>query len=186
MHAWSPTIARAPIVVPAKTTAPVEITAPSWISVGGRSSRLAVDRGERTGCLPTTAYSSTRTPSPSTVPGWTTAVGWTSAGTQRVRQPLERPHDHRAVPRHLLPVAVTGDQSQEVLALESQRLRGRDLRDEDVAAPGLPFAVRLGALPRRLVVDRDLALQLHVVEDGHPVSPDDGQAAHLVGVEPGE
>ena len=74
-QAWSPTIARAPIVVPAKTTAPVETTAPSASSAGGNGSRFAVDRADSTGCLPTTAYSSTRTPSPSTVPSCTTAVG---------------------------------------------------------------------------------------------------------------
>ena len=74
-QAWSPTIDRSPIVVPAKTTAPVETTAPSPISAGGKASRLAVERADSTGCLPTTAYSSTRTPSPSTVPSWTIAVG---------------------------------------------------------------------------------------------------------------
>src|SRR6266511_3751362 len=184
-HAWSPTITRAPIRVPAKTIAPVETTVPSPSSAGGRSSRLAVERGESTGCLPTTAYSSTRTPSASTVPGWTTAVGWISA-TERGGQPLERAHDHRPVARHLLPVALAGHEPQEVLALEPKRLRGGDLRDEDVAAPGLPLAVALGPLPRRLVVDRHLALQLHVVEHRHPVAADDGQAPHLVRVEPGE
>src|SRR6266508_530775 len=137
-QAWSPTITRAPIRVPAKTIAPVETTAPSPTSVGGKSSRFAVERGESTGCLPTTAYSSTRTPSPSTVPGWTTAVGWTSAATEGFRQLLERAHDQRPVARHLPTVAVAGDQMEEELALEQEGLGGRDLRDEDVAAPRLP------------------------------------------------
>ncbi len=75
MQAWSPTITLAPIVVPAKTTAPVETIVPAPSSAGCRSSRFAVERGDSTGCFPTTAYSSTRTPSPSTVPGCTTAVG---------------------------------------------------------------------------------------------------------------
>ena len=48
----------------------------------------------------------------------------------------------------------------------------------------LPLAVRLGALPRRLVVDRHLALELHVVEYDHLVATDDGDPAHLVRVEP--
>ena len=39
------------------------------LSAGGNDSRLAVERGESVGCLPTTAPSSTFTPSPSTVPG---------------------------------------------------------------------------------------------------------------------
>src|SRR6476469_951406 len=68
-HDWSPRITRAPIFDPAKTTAAVETTVPSPTSLGGNGSRFAVDRGDRVGCLPTTAYSSTFTPSPSTVPG---------------------------------------------------------------------------------------------------------------------
>ncbi len=66
---WSPRITRAPIREPAKTTAPVETIVPSPITVGGSGSRFAVERGESVGCLPTTACSSTLTPSPSTVPG---------------------------------------------------------------------------------------------------------------------
>src|SRR5229473_1030567 len=69
MHDWSPTMQPAPTVDPANTTAPVETTDPAPISVGGRGSRFAVDEAPSDGCLPTTAYSSTRTPSPSTVPG---------------------------------------------------------------------------------------------------------------------
>src|ERR671931_923287 len=68
-HAWSPTITRAPTVVPAKTTAPVETIVPGPSSNGGSGSRFAVHPGDNDGCLPTTAYSSTLTPSPSTVPG---------------------------------------------------------------------------------------------------------------------
>jgi len=60
---------RAPIREPANTIAPVETIVPSPISVGGSSSRFAVERGESDGCLPTTACSSTFTPSPSNVPG---------------------------------------------------------------------------------------------------------------------
>src|SRR5262245_14026454 len=186
MHAWSPTITRSPIVVPAKTTAPVEITLPAPIWAGERSSRFDVERGDRTGCFPTTAYSSTRTPSPSTVPGWTTAVGWISADTEGVGQPLQRPHHHRAVARHLLAVAVAVDEAEEVLALEPERLGRGDLRDEDVAAPRLPLAVGLGAFPRRLVVDRHLAIELHVVEHRHLVPADHSQPPHLVRVEPRE
>ncbi len=68
-HDWSPRITRSPIVVPAKTTAPVETIVPAPISAGGSGSRFAVERGESVGCFPTTACSSTFTPSPSTVPG---------------------------------------------------------------------------------------------------------------------
>ncbi len=69
MHDWSPRITRAPIVVPAKTIAPVETIVPSPSTAGASGSRFAVERGERVGCFPTTAFSSTLTPSPSTVPG---------------------------------------------------------------------------------------------------------------------
>ena len=48
-----------------------------------RASRSSAARA--TGCLPTTAFSRTFTPSPSTVPGWTVAVGWISAAIQRRR-----------------------------------------------------------------------------------------------------
>src|SRR5690349_11921541 len=97
MHDWSPRITREPTVDPANTTAPVETIVPSPSVAGGRGSRRAVERGDSVGCFPTTAYSSTFTPSPSTVPGYTTAVSWTSAATQRLRQALERAHDHEAV-----------------------------------------------------------------------------------------
>src|SRR4051794_40074401 len=125
-QAWSPTITRAPSRDPANTTAPVETIVPSPISAGDSGSRFAVERGDSEGCFPTTACSSTFTPSPRTVPGYTIAVGWTSA-TERVREPLERAHDHRAVARHLRPVVLAADEREEVLALELERLVGRDL-----------------------------------------------------------
>src|SRR5690349_21828267 len=91
----------APIVEPAKTTAPVEITVPAPTTVGGSGSRFAVEDAPSDGCFPTTAFSSTRTPSPSTVPGCTVAVGWIS-GIERGRQHLERAHHPGAVTRDLL------------------------------------------------------------------------------------
>src|SRR3954451_18852816 len=181
-HDWSPRMTRAPTFVPAKTTAPVDTIVPSPSSVGGRSSRFAVERGESDGCFPTTAYSSTFTPSPSTVPGWITAVGWISA-TQALRQQLERAHDLEPVV-HLAPVPALLHEPDEVLALELERLVVPHLRAEDVAGPRPPLAVRVRRLLRRLVVDRDLAVELHVVEDGHLVPPDHGEAPHLVRVEP--
>ena len=54
-QAWSPTITRSPTVVPANTIAPVETIVPAPSSSGGSSSRVAVERGESAGCLPTTA-----------------------------------------------------------------------------------------------------------------------------------
>src|SRR3954468_20231149 len=125
-HDWSPRITRAPTVVPAKTTAPVETIVPSPISAGGSGSRFAVERGDSVGCFPTTAPSSTFTPSPSTVPGYTIADGWISA-TQRLGQPVECAHDARPVLGDLAAVALAADQAQELLALELERLVGRDL-----------------------------------------------------------
>jgi hypothetical protein len=65
----------APIDDPANTIAPVETTVPSPMRGGGSGSRFAVEVAPSAGCLPTTAYSSTRTPSPRTVPSKTIAVG---------------------------------------------------------------------------------------------------------------
>src|SRR3990170_105945 len=185
-HDWSPRMTRAPICEPAKTIAPLETIVPSPISAGGRGSRFVVERGESVGCLPTTAFSSTLTPSPRIVPGYTVAVGWTSADIQRRREHVERTHDAGAVGRHFLAIALPGDEPQELDALELERLVARDPRAEDVARPRLPLAVAVGRTPRRLLVDGDLALELHVVEDDHLLGSDHGDLSHLVRVEPGE
>ena len=63
------------------------------------------------------------------------------------------------------------------MALEPQRLVVRDLGAEDVARARLPLAVGRGRLPRALLVDRHLALELHVVEDDHLLPADDGDLA---------
>src|SRR6478752_1593943 len=128
MQDWSPTMQRAPMREPAKTIAPVEIMVPSPTTVAGNGSRFAVELAPSDGCLPTTAFSSTRTPSPSTVPGCTVAVGWTSA-IERGRQHLERTHDARTVARDLLAVSLAADELEEVRALQPERLVGGDLRD---------------------------------------------------------
>src|SRR5437773_702665 len=167
----APTKASSPIstpgqrIAPPPTRAPRRIVGPS-ISAGGSGSRVAVERGESVGCLPTTAPSSTLTPSPSTVPGYTIALGWISASaTQRLGQPVERAHHAQPVARLAVVSGPVGDEIEEMLHLEAQRLVVRDLGAEDVAGARAPLAVGLGRLPRRLVVDRDLALELHVVED---------------------
>ena len=60
--------------------------------------------------------------------------------------------------------------------------------DRDVArADADVLAVGIGSRERdALVVHRDLAVGVHVVEDGHLVAADDREAARLVRVEPGE
>src|SRR5581483_1063089 len=185
-HDWSPMMQPAPIDEPAKTIAPVETTVFAPMRVGGNGSRFAVDFGPSAGCLPTTAFSRTRTPSSSTVPGCTVAVGWTSAAIERCGQPVERAHDAGTVLRDLAAVAVAAHQPEELLALELERLVRRDLRDVDVAGARLPLSVGIGSLPRRLLVERHLALELHVVEDHHLLAADDGDLPHLVRVEPRE
>src|SRR6188472_1700120 len=186
-HAWSPTITRAPSVEPANTIAAVEITVPSPTTVGGRGSRLAVERGESVGCLPTTACSRTLTPSPSTAPGWTTAVGWISAAmVEALGQPVERTDDREPVASLAMVAGAFLHEREEVLELEPERLVVRDLRAVDVTRPRAPLAVALRGLPRRLLVHGDLPLELHVVEDDHLLAPDDRHPPHLVRVEPRE
>ena len=92
----------------------------------------------------------------------------------------------RVVRCDLPAVALARDETQERSALEPERLVGGDLRDVDVACPRLPFAVGVDGLPRRLLVDRDLAVELHVVEHGHLLGADHGHLPHLVRVEPRE
>ena len=86
-------------------------------------------------------------------------------------------------------LAVLADRIDELLALEAQRLVVRDARDGDVAeADADVLAVGVGALRPRdaLVVDRHLAVGLHVVEDHHLLRADDRQLARLVRVEPAQ
>src|SRR5436190_5284419 len=94
-----------------------------------------------------------------------------SAATKRLRQPLEYPHDGEPV-AGLGAVGAVADEAEEVLHLEAERLVVRDLRAEDVTGARAPLAVGLRGRLRRLLVDGDLALELHVVADGHLVSPD--------------
>src|SRR5262245_41178828 len=166
---------------PANTTALVETIVPSPSSAGASGSRFAVDRGESVGCFPTTACSSTFTPSPRTVPSCTTAVGWTEASaTQGLRQAVERTHDGEPVQRLAVLTRALRDEREKMLDLEPQRLVVRDLRAEDVSRASAPLAVRFRRLPGRLLVDGHLALQLHVVEDRHLLPADDGHLPHLV------
>ena len=63
--------------------------------------------------------------------------------------------------------------------------RLRNPRAADVARAGDVLAVGLGVLVEALVVDGDLALELHVVERRHPLGADDRERARLVRVQPG-
>src|SRR6185436_18730732 len=101
----------------------------------------------------------------------------------RVQPPLEAfedAHDTQpagAVGERLPPLA---DALDEVLALDPQRLAVGDLRAPDVPRPRDVLAVGAGVLVEALVVDRDLALDVHVVEGRHPLRADDREAPLLV------
>src|SRR5918994_631127 len=135
MHAWSPTTTRAPSRVPANTIAPVEMTVPGPSSAGPSGSRLAVERGARSG----------------------------GNGGKRVLELLENADDREPVLRRPPRVAAAGDEVEERFALEPEGLVRRDLRAELVACARPPLAVAAGGLPRRLLVDRHPLLERHFV-----------------------
>src|SRR5829696_8145713 len=145
IHAWSPTITRAPRRVPAKTIAPVETIVPGPSSAGGSGSRFAVERGESVGCLPTTAPSRILQPAPITVAGAITTCSPSSRSGgnrgKRVLELLEDADDDEPVGRDPPGVAAAGHEVEERLALEPQRLGRVDLRAELVARPRAPLAV---------------------------------------------
>src|SRR5262249_12848541 len=155
-------------------------------------------RGESAGCFPTTAPSRILTPAPRTVPGWTMALGCTNVSSgvisrtalrvrpERLGQAFERADDAQPVDRFRMIAGAASHELEESPDLEPERLVGRDLGAVDVTRAGRPFAVALGGLPRSLFVHRDLALELHVVEDGHLLLSDDGHLPHLVRIEPRE
>src|SRR4051794_40992903 len=95
---------------------------------------------------------------------------------QLVLQALEHAHHPQpagAVRARDHAVAHAGD---EVLALQAQRLGVVDARGVDVAGAGDVLAVALGGRVKALVVDRELALDLHVVEGRHPLGAHDREA----------
>src|SRR3954447_8181583 len=210
--AWSPTIASSPSSAPANTIAPQQTTAPRPSTSGAGASRGALEWRASFGGLPSTAWSWITQPSLTIVPAWMTTCtpiwrpwpsrtrsprnspgassdGCTLLPPRRVEarlQPLQHPHD----PQPALPVrqrrAAFADARDEVLALDPQRLARRDARAPDVPRAGDVLAVGRRVLVEALVVDRDLALEVHVVEGGHPPRADDREAPFLVRVEPRE
>src|SRR3954471_23055560 len=184
--------------------------APSPTTSGGGSSRSAVERAPSAGGLPSTAPSSIRTPAPIAQPGWittpapismscgsTTSSPSTRPGArsdcrstrallERALERLEHAHHAQAAlaPRARLPAV--GDALDEMTALDPQRLLVRHVRRPDVARACHVLAVGLVLLVEALVVDGDLALDLHVVERGHLLRAHHREAALLVRVEPGQ
>src|SRR4051794_18573377 len=139
-----------------------------------------------TTCGPKRTPSPIRTSSPRTSPGARSDGGILRA-PRRVEPLLERgehPHDAQArcaVRARGQPVA---DALDEVLALELQRLAIGNPGAPDVARARDVLAVGGDVLVEALVVDRDLALEVHVVEGGHPAGADDREPALLVRIEP--
>src|SRR5918999_4125402 len=93
---------------------------------------------------------------------------------ERVLELLERAHHGEPVPRRTHRIALPPHEPEEVLELEPERLVRRHARAELVPGARAPLAVRLGGPPPPPLLDRDLLLELHVVEDGHLVAPHDG------------
>ena len=71
-----------------------------------------------------------------------------------------------------------------MLALEPQRLAVGDVRREDVAASRYVLAIGARVLVEALVVQRELALDDHVIKGRHALGANDREAALLVGVKP--
>src|SRR5918998_3475617 len=209
---WSPRIAPSATCAPASTIARQHTTAPASTTSGFTSPR-AVECFASLGGLPSTAPSWISTPSPTTVPSWittcapmrtpspseTSAPRTSPAATsdgcilppprrvQCLLEPLEHPH-HAQSGRAVGPRQRAGaERLHEVLALQPQRFAVGDPGAVDVARAGDVLAV---AGPRQLVealvVDRHLALDVHVVEGRHPPGTNDGEAPLLVRVQPRE
>src|SRR4051794_39106587 len=176
--------------------------------VGSGSRSAASDVRASTSAFPRIAASWMRTPAPICTPSWITTFapictsaarampspsqspgprsdGWSTRGpVERFLQTLEHAHDAQTASPVRDRRRSVAHALGEVLALDPQRLLVRDARAPDVARARDVLAVRAVVLVEALVVHGDLALELHVVERGHPPRPDHGEAALLVRVEP--
>src|SRR5919197_2485106 len=199
-----------PMRAPATTTPPAAITAPSPTSSAGAGPRGAADIGPRATGLPSTALSWMRAPAPTSVPAWITTLppSSTSSGSstssptsrpgarsdgrstrallERALERFEHAHDPQPALGSGARLFPRAHALEEVEAFEPQWLVVRDARAPDVARARDVLPVRGEVLVEPLVVDRHLALQLHVVEGRHPARADDREAPLLVRVEPGE
>src|SRR5436190_10508565 len=208
--AWSPTIAPAPTRAPATTTAPAQIVAPGPITAGSGASRAAVERLPSANGLPMTTPSWILAPAPIRVPAWITTLPPTSTSSgsstssprsipgaqsdwcntrallERALERLQHPDDPQAALGAGARLGAVEHAIHEVTALDPERLLVRDPRTVDVAGAGDVLAVRGEVLVEALVVDGELALDLHVVEGRHPLGADDREAPLLVRVEPAE
>src|SRR3954449_550373 len=135
---------------------------------------------------PISTSSGSSTPSPSSSPGARSDRWSTRTPVERLLEALQ--HAHYAQPAASIGhrgLAVAHAVS-EVAALDPQRLFVRHTRAPDVTGARDVLAKRAVVLVEALVVDDQLLLELHVVEGRHLVRTDDGEAALLVRVEPGQ
>src|SRR5918999_1545388 len=208
--AWSATTHPSPSRAPASTTAAEPTFTASPSTAGGGSSRDEVERAPSDGGLPITQPSPSRAPGPIAVPACTTTLPPTSASPgsstpspsnrpgarsdgcstrallQRPLERLEHPHDAEPRLAARARLAAVLDSLHEVPALDGERLLVRHTRRGDVPGAGDVLAVGREALVEALVVDGELALELHVVEGRHLPRADHREAALLVRVEPGQ
>src|SRR3954449_4407490 len=135
------------------------------------------------------------TPSPSSTPSPRCRPGASGEGSSMRRdgaaralelalERLEDAHDAQAALAVGDRRPAGGHALEEGRGDEPQRLGVRDPRAPDVARAGDVLAVAVALLVGALVVDRQLALLVHVVEGRHPPRADDGEAPLLVRVQP--
>src|SRR5918999_2791038 len=208
--AWSATTHLSPMRAPASTTAAAPTVTASPSTAGGGCSRDEVERAPSDGGLPSTQPSPSREPGPIAVPACTTTFPPITASSgsstpppssrpgarsdgcstrallQRPLERLEHPHHAQARLPARARLAAVRNPLHEVAALDEQRLLVRHARGGGVPGAGDVLAVGREALVEALVVDGELALQLHVVECRHLPRADHREAALLVRVEPGQ
>src|SRR5215211_9098886 len=135
---------------------------------------------------PISTSSGSSTSSPTSSPGAQSDSCSTRALLERALQRLEHAHHPQARLGAGARLGAVPDAVDEVPALDQERLLVRDAGAVDV--PGARDVLTVGGevLVEALVVDGDLALDLHVVERGHALGADDREAALLVRVEPAQ
>src|SRR5437763_11140435 len=109
---------------------------------------------------------------------------WPLSGSQRALQLLEHAHHAHAAAAVGARRGAGADALQEVLALDAKRLRVGDAGAVDVARTRDVLPPRARVLVESLVIDRQLALEQHVVEGRHPARAHERQATLLVRVKP--
>src|SRR5215210_6777379 len=202
------------MVAPATTTAPAPTVVPAPSTAGpGASPPAALERAPSATGLPTTHPSCSRAPEPIRVPACrttfppmsTSSGSSTPSPTRRpgprsderssalcdmrglhevALEPLEHPYDAQRGLAAGARLRAVPDALEEVPALDPQGLLVRYARRVGVPRARDVLAVRRVVLVEPLVVDGQLALELHVVERRHPLRAHHREPTLLVRVEP--